>query len=340
MRRFVSPKLIGSVVIGSLFLVILLVFAASPIANAQTNSDSKGSGEALEIGPPVLNLSANPGEVINTKINLRDISSGNLVVHGQVNDFTASGEDGTPKILLEEGASTPYSFKSWLAPLPSFTLKPREIKTLPITISVPKDASPGGYYGVIRFTANPPELDGTGVSLSASLGSLVLLKVNGVAKEELSLVSFTASANNKSGRIFENIPIKFSERIKNSGNIFEQPTGLVTITDVFGKKVATLPINQPPGNILPQSIRKFDEKLDKSVLGNKRLFGRYHAELKVNYGSNKQVLTSSLYFWVIPYKLISIIIVLLIIAFFVIRKLIKRYNQHIIAQAKKSSSKK
>src|SRR5579872_6683381 len=56
-------------------------------------------GQALEIAPPVVELTANPGQSINTQIYLRDISSGPLIVSGEADDFAAAGENGTPKIL-------------------------------------------------------------------------------------------------------------------------------------------------------------------------------------------------------------------------------------------------
>ncbi len=313
-------------------LAALVCFMTMNTVNA---APVKGSGQALEIAPPVLNLSADPGDVIHTKINLRDISNVNLIVVGQVNDFTAGGEDGTPKILTD-GETTEYSIKSWVTALPTLNLKPHEVRTLPITIVIPANAAPGGYYGTIRFTASAPDIKGTGVALSASLGSLVLLRVNGDAHENMSIESFTANKNNKTGWLFESAPLQFNQRLKNNGNVFEKPSGLVTVTDMFGKTVATLPINQPPSNVLPQSVRKFTENLDSSVIGNKFLFGHYTANLSVKYGANNQELTSKISFWVIPYKLILAIIIIAIIGFFFLRRLIKRYNRHIIAQAKKS----
>jgi len=322
--RYLSILCVFTVIVG-------IGFPTSP-ASAQAGNTS---GQALEIGPPVLNISANPGEAIHTKISLRDISSGSLVVQGQVNDFVANGEDGTPKILLEEGETSPYSFKNWVTPLPRLTLKSKELKNLPITINVPGNASPGGYYGVIRFTATPPELEGTGVSLSASLGALVLLKVNGDAKESLSIEEFSVTSKGKTSPIFESAPLEFIERLHNTGNIHQRPSGVVTITDMFGNTVATLGVNQPPRDILPQSIRKFTSSLDSTNIGNKVLFGLYKAELSVTYGSTNKIIKSNLSFWVIPYTLIGLGIAVLIIGFFALRFLMRRYNRHIIAKAKK-----
>ena len=303
----------------------------TPPAAPGTNT----SGQALEIAPPVLNLTANPGQTLNTQVSLRDISSSALIVTGEVNDFVASGEDGTPKILLDDSEPNPYSLKDWVAPLPSLTLQPRQIENLPVTINIPADAAPGGYYGVIRFTATPPELEGQGVSLSASLGALVLLRVSGDVKESLTIEEFSVSRDGTTGTLFESTPLQFIERIKNTGSVHLQPAGQVTITDMFGKKVAAVNVNLPPRNILPQSIRKFEQPLDSSVLGNKQLFGRYTADLRVTYGDSGQEVLASTTFWVIPYKLIGIAVAALVIGFIALRIGIRRYNQHIIKKARR-----
>ena len=327
-----------SLAITASLFAILIGTVVSPFVNAVDNPTS--GGQALEIGPTVLNLNANPGDTIKATISIRDISKSSLVVRGEVNDFTASSsEDGNPKIITDTSIEDPYSLKAWVSSLPTFTLKSRELQQLPITISVPNNASPGGYYGVIRFTSNPPELEGTGVSLSASIGALVILTVNGDVNQKLSIEEFSVNKNGKAGSLFEATPLQFIERIKNSGNIHEEPTGLVTITDMFGNKVVNLGINQPPGRILPDSIRKFSQPLDSASMGNRIMFGLYHAELSVNY-ANGQSVKSNLTFWVIPYTLIAIIVLGLIAAFFILRTLIKRYNQAIIAKAKGTKRKK
>jgi hypothetical protein len=316
----------------TIWLSLILCFAGlcTPAVLAAAANNTPGSGQALEIAPPVLTLSSDPGKTIKTQISLRDISSGNLIVTNQVNDFVAGGEDGTPKLLFDDASSDPYSMKSWLKPIPQLTMVPHQIKLLPITIVVPADASPGGHYGVIRFTAAPPELHGTGVSLSTSLGALMLIKVNGAVKEQLSVEEFSVMRNGKKGSLFETTPLQFLVRLKNSGNVHEQPVGRILITDMFGKDVASVNVNLPPRNILPASIRRFTGSLDKSDLGTKKLFGRYHANLTVTYGASKQTLVSSAAFWVIPYRLIGIVIAVLVIGFFILRFIIQRYNRRVI----------
>jgi hypothetical protein len=319
----------------------LFISAPAVIAANTTPQNTANNGQALEIAPPVIYLSVDPGQTLKTQILIRDISSGNLIVNGQVNNFVAGGDDGTPKILLDKTQDTndPYSLVDWVAPLPSLLLIPHEIKSLTATITVPKDAAPGGHYGVIRFTSTPPSLDGSGVSLAASIGVLVLITVSGNITEGLNVAGLSVSHNGKQGSFFESGPLAFKETFKNTGNVHVQPIGQVVITDMFGKKLTALNVNLPPGNILPNSTRSFTQPLDKSVIGNKRLFGRYSAKLTVTYGTDKKTATSSLVFWVIPYKLIAVVIVVLIALFFLLRYLIKRYNRRILEQAQRRTQK-
>ncbi len=317
-------------------LAVLLVLATSllPAAAVSAQSTANTAGQALEIAPPLIYLNVSPGQTAKTQVLIRDVSTTALNVTGQVNDFVASGEDGTPKVLIDETTVDPYSVKGWITDVPTLQLVPKQIKTLPITIQVPTDASPGGHYGVIRFTASAPSVNGgSGVSLSASIGALMLITVSGKINENLTVKEFSASHNGKSGSVFQSGPLVFTERLKNSGNVHEQPSGIVSVKDMFGRQLATLPVNQPPGNVLPNSTRKFTQNLDKSVIGSKRLFGHYTATLKLTYGANKKTVTSKVSFWVIPFKAVAIVIAILIIGFFALRYGLRRYNEAVVKRA-------
>jgi hypothetical protein len=329
-NTIISLLAVGGVLISSSAEVL----AATTPPKAAPPPPPPKYGQALEIAPPVIYLTVNPGQSVKTQIFLRDISSGPLVVSGEANDFTAAGEDGSPKIITgDEDSNNPYSMKTWVAPPTSLNLVPKEIKTMNITINVPANASPGGHYGIIRFTATPPSLKSSGVSLSTSLGALMLVTVNGPVSEKMSIQEFSVTKDGKNGSVFQSGPLNFVQRVKNEGNIHEQPAGQVVIKDMFGRKVGALNVNLPPRNVLPNSIRKFSEPLDKSVIGNRKLFGRYTANLTVSYGKDKKTVTSSLVFWVIPYRVIAIVIVVLIAGFFALRYIIKRYNRFIIGQS-------
>ena len=323
----------------SLVLVSTLGSLMPAMAAAATAPNLKGGGQALEIAPPIIEVNANPGQSITAKLYLRDISTVPLVVTNQINDFVAKGDSGVPEILLNSSASDPYTLIGYITALPTLVLQPQQLKLLSVVINVPRDASPGGHYGVIRFTGTPPSLNGSssGVALSASLGALVLLTVSGHLVQNLQTSSFSVSQNGgKPSSFFQSDPLTFTEVLKNTGNVHVIPTGIITLKDMFGHTVISLNINEQQGNILPSSNRKFSELLNSVDFTHKRLFGRYSATFHISYGSPAKTVTDSLTFWVIPIDLIIIWIIVLIGGFFLIRTLLKRYNQHIIEKAKKS----
>ena len=171
------------------------------------------------------------------------------------------------------------------------------------------------------------------MSLNASLGTLIFLRVNGEAKEEVTIEEFFPNSGGIKYPLYEFKPLTLSVRIKNTGNIYEQPTGLVTVKDMFGKPVVNLPVNAEERIILPDSTRKFDQVIDDTAVGSGLMFGYYTAEVTVKYGSNGQSVTEKTSFWVIPWKLILLGVALLVLAFFVFRILIRRYNRAVVQKA-------
>jgi hypothetical protein len=317
--------------------VTTCIIALACIASTSVAHAANETGQALEIAPPVTNLTADAGDVKTININLRDISSNALVVTGEVNDFTAAGEDGTPKLTLDANETSPYSIKTWIDTLQQLTLQPREVKTLPVTVRVPKNAAPGGYYGVIRFTATAPGVTGNGVSLSASLGALIFIRVSGDAKESVNFAEFyTTDKSGNKNWLFESQPVTFVARIQNAGNVHEQPTGQITVKDMFGNAVASVNMNLERRNVLPSSIRKFEADMDKTNVGNRFLFGYYTANIVMTYGANNQTVTSTVGFWIIPWRLVLTVLGALIVVVIVIRFLVKRYTDRVVGRSRGS----
>jgi hypothetical protein len=334
MRTWVVRGFIG--VVGSAFLLssaALAVGSAPAPGGAATASGSPGQG--LEISPPVIELAADPGQTVTATIRVRNVTGGQLIAKGRADDFGAgSDESGQPKLLLDETGETRYSLKFWVAGVPDLRLAPQELKTTTVTIKVPQNAEPGGHFGVIRFTAVPPDLEGTGVALSASVGTLVLLKVSGPISEKLSVAELSAwqnlgQSNARKTNFFEHGPVGFVVRLRNDGSVHEKATGAITVTNAFGKKVAAVNVNERGGNVLPNSVRRFE-----SPMSQKQLFGHYTANLAMTYSGGKK-LTGTIGFWVIPWKLILLGLLGLVVLFFLLRLSLKRYNEHIIAQARR-----
>lgn len=330
MRKFLVGLSVA--LLGGLLVAAPFASAATPApAPAAANGSS---GQGLEISPPVVELSANPGDTLTVNIRVRNVTKGELIAKGKADDFGAgTAEDGQPKLLLDEVGTTRYSLKTWVQNVPDIRLAPQELKTNTVKLVIPANAEPGGHFGVVRFTAVPPNLEGTGVALSASVGTLILVKVSGPITEKVSLAEFStqqgAPDRFKPSDFFEYGPVGFLVRIKNEGTVHEKVQGTIDVKSMTGKKVASIPVNAKGGNVLPDSTRRFTQSLDQ-----KKLFGQYTATLNMKY-SNGKTLSQTIKFWVIPWKMILLAIVGLIALVWVLRLAIRRYNEHIIAMARR-----
>lgn len=326
-------KQLRTLALSTIISFALLLGLATPAFAA----DKKGTGQALEISPPLLSLDADPGNSINTKILVRDISAVDLLVTTEINDFESDGVTGAPKILLNEKDSekNPYSLKDWIATIPSIKLEAKQIESVPVTINVPASASPGSYFAVVRFSGTPANQTGTSVGLTSSVGALVFVRVSGDAKRNLTISDFYAGNDGKKKGLFESTPVDFTVQLKNEGNVVEQPVGTITVKDMFGNEQGRLPVNSTESYVLPGSTREFSAKFDSSTVGKNRiLFGRYTADLKISYGDNK-TLTETMSFWIIPYKLIILLVIILVGIIIAFRTWMLRYKKRVINQARR-----
>lgn len=316
----------------------LCLLVVGPLLVTAQNSASQGQG--LEISPPLIERDVDPGESLEVDIKVRNVTAGTVTTTAQVDDFVAAGEDGQPKLLLEEDAAeaeeSPYSLKEWVSGVPDLTLVSQEVKTAKVSINVPADASPGGHYGVVRFTATPADAEGTAVSLSASIGSLILLRVSGDIVEQASIQQFSSGRINpateefQATSFFETAPVSFLERVQNSGNVHFKPAGSVIVKNLFGQEVAKLTVNENGGNVLPSSVRKFEQTLEDKVM-----FGRYSADLELTYGQG-QTLSQSISFWVIPYKIVLAVLAGIILLVLLIRWTLHHYKKSVLNSANKN----
>ena len=275
--------------------------------------------QGLQISPAVIEINAQPGQTINFQLKLTDISGGALNAHMSVNDFGAKNESGDPEIILDPSETTQYSMRQWVGPQPDVKLNSQQTKIFGMTIEVPKDAEPGGHYAIIRFTGaqdNPG--GGAKVAQAASVGTLILMRIGGNISESLRFIDLYASKDGHRGPLFYNGPITFTERLRNEGSVHEKPTGQIIVRNIFGKTVTSLEVNPGLHNVLPGSVRRFDQ-----TWKGKFLVGPYQAESKIKYGPQARVITSSITVWFFPWKelllLLGLVSILAVIAWFALQ---------------------
>jgi hypothetical protein len=141
-----------------------------------------------------------------------------------------------------------YSLKSFLKPeISSFRLRQGEQMRLPITITIPKNAEPQGLYGAVAVAATPADSNPGSIQVTSRLASLFFVRVKGVALENGILQDFNSS------RLLYSDPSSIRFFLQNSGNVYLNPYGLVTVESLLGREVCRQQI--VPYFVLPGAVR-------------------------------------------------------------------------------------
>ena len=202
---------------------------------------------------------------------------------------------------------------------------------------MPADAEPGGKYAGILFGTSPPKVGGTSIAISNKVGSLILVRVAGDAKESANVKEFSTPKD-----FFENGPVAFTVRIENTGNVHLQPKGNIEIKNTFGRVVETITVNEGSSNVLPDSIRAFIDSGEGNNLTwspSGLTIGKFTANLTMAYGDPAQNLTSSVSFWIVPWKVLIVLLLAIIISILLLVIIIKKYNRWIVSRAQSTPSK-
>ena len=244
----------GGNIMKKLFIQIQLVVVLMLGALIAPLSVKAADGPAgLQISPTIIELNGEKGKSYDIKLKITNITTKDQTYYATVNDFQAQDETGSPRIITENNAPSSASIASWVTPIDKVTLNPRQSKELLAKITIPNNAEAGGHYGIIRFGNQPGTTGQVGASLAASAGPLVLVRVDGEVKESLTTADFYTQHKGKKQSFFEQGPVDFVERLTNNGNVHVKPKGDIVVTNMLGRQVGSVKVNDNNGNVLPNS---------------------------------------------------------------------------------------
>ena len=263
--------------------------------------------------PPRLDVSVKPDGDVTQVVKVRNESSEVKTFHVVIQDFVVNNNKGIPTFfeINSDTSNNRWAASSWIQVTPtSLTLKPGEMRSLNVTVLPPANALPGGHYaGIFYYPDSLGSFSTTGSSIKINVGTLVYITVPGDINQEASVKSFTAPRFSEFG------PIDFKATVKNTSDIHILPKGAITVKNWFGREIDKLQLIET--NIFPYTTRDFSNTLNK-----KWLFGRYKANFEAYYGSAGGLIAATLFFWVIPWRLIILIIaaVTIIVTLIIISK--------------------
>lgn len=309
--------------------------------------------QALTFSPVRIEMSGNPGEVMDSAFKVFNDEREAKTYYVVTENFEARDESGNPTFI-----SSKTGLSSWISVPKIITLAPGERKMVPFQVHIPKNIEPGGYFAGVLVALEPPEDRGAGkIALGSQTGPLILFRVNGNISENSEVLEF-ATINKQ--RVFSSLPVGFYYRFQNSGADRVKPQGLVRILNTFRMTSKDLIANRSDGSVLPKSIRRFEtwwltsgggkedplkEPAEQQPSGffqaasyqwRHFALGMYTARLELAYGEQvKQGVIETYTFFVFPWQLLVIILGGLVVAWFILKFGLRRYNNWVIAQAQK-----
>lgn len=328
-----------------LLIISIISFRSSASAQTQTSptptsfevpAEIPPAGINLNMSPTFLNLKTDPGKSIKSEFKVRNNNSFDEYLKVSLVKFVNS-DRGTPVITdIEKGDD----FATWLKfDEEEFAVGSGKSKVVKFTISPPKEAALGYYYGIL--VSRMKDAEGQGAVVSGSTAIPVLLDVRSPnAKREIQIISLKPES-----LFYEYLPVKFNVTFKNSGNVHVSPIGDIFLDSLFNEEVAILKVNEGRGNVLPGGIRTFTTTWDdgfavkviktkdgvplKDEKGNSVYetkydfskanlfrFGRYTANLLMVYDNGERDIPveAKVSFWVIPWKILGIATIVGILA--------------------------
>lgn len=324
---------VGGVVTG----IIIGLFAPAAVFAAGA------TGTNITTSPVSSVLHTTPGKPITTTISVQNNATQPIDVQLQIQTFKPYGTSGRAQIIPPKPNA---DYIKWVHfSQDQFTAQPGVWQKVQVTISPPPTASLEYYYAVVVKPAASLSSSHNTTTLKGYNAILMLLDVRSPNdKPQLQVSGFSSDHG-----LYEYLPASFKITASNTGNIFLAPAGDIYISKSsdFKQAIATLPINSAGGNVIPGSARDFSSQWNDGfplfapkIIGgqpindnsgnpieqltwnftqaNKFRFGRYYAKMVFVYNNGERdvPISAVVSFWVIPWKLGSLVLLIVALLMF------------------------
>lgn len=319
-------KLINKTLLGAFYVFLLLAFASDVSAYSIDILPNPTDTNQFVVGPGKTQLFLDPGQSETITVLVSNLTGDERTFIIETEDFGASANPNEAIKLLGSDRG-PYSLKDYISfSQKTFTLKHGERAHIPVTVQAPYDAEPGGLYGAAIVSMYPlPTPTGGGRVQSQTpivkrIGSLFYVRVSGPVVEDVSLVDFSTVGHKKwfNKKWFNNAPVDFNILIENKGSVHAIPSAMFSLTNMFGETIETSDLGS--WFVMPNSTRLRQFRTNRDFL-----LGRYVAQLELDLTTDNTEIRSVV-FWVIPWKLILLILLIILIVWRFINWVTKNFQ--------------
>ncbi len=296
-------------------------FLCAFLAIPQVSFAAETPAGAFVVRPAKVELEIAPGTSALRTLSLTNSTALPLRVSVSFEDVasrTQASATDDPIVLLGANGGA-YPLRTLVrTPTDSLIILSGQTIGVPVTVDIPKDATPGGHYGSVVFTFTPIFSSGAvpneSVAVESRLATLFYVRVSGNAKEEGSLLEFGLFNNAKTTPApTSEHPLRFQVAFMNTGNVHLNPYGRISLTSFFSKDEEVI---IDPWVVLPSGTRM--REID--FHGDLRM-GYYTAHLEQNRGYQDIIDTREVHFFVLPSLLQALLMsVGLLLFVFIIRR--------------------
>jgi hypothetical protein len=308
-----------------LLLTIFLAIIISSQVSAQEQSTSIGFAPIAEY------YSLEAGESVSGEFAVWNKAGTQENFNVKITGFKQiENEPGTAiPLTSEQETQAKNSAANWFTALPQSvsltSTNANSTKIFKYTITVPQNARNGTYFAKISFLSQnnkDPNLDIATVN-NLLAGPVFLIKVGEDLKESLLLSpvqirnKYTAFYTDR--WFYEKPPVVLFANLENDGETYITPGGEIVLTNFLNQTVDRIPFNSQKKTLLNGSRGRYQENWSPDgnlIINGKLAIGPIRAKLIVPYASVDPGITAlraETSFWIIPWKLLLILIAIIVL---------------------------
>ncbi len=251
------------------------------------------------VGPGKVEVTVKPGETVTQMMTVTNRIADNKTFTLTVEDMSGSADPSSAVVLLGD-KNGPYTLRNNISFAgKEFTLALGERAQIPVTITMPLDSEPGGYYGaVLVSTIQKNEEEDSAIANSpiiARIGTLFFITVPGAIEQSGQVTDFSTIPDKW---FYTKGPINVGILFENTGSKHLNPYGEIKVQNIFGEEVGFVEIE--PWFVLPKSLRLREIVWDREVL-----LGRYTITAAINRGYEDIVDEKVITIWVLPWQFLA-----------------------------------
>lgn len=197
------------------------------------------------MSPASTQVTVEPGKSTSKAIQLINGGDNAYVINTSVAPYSVKSEEYDPSFTQLPGT---VNVTSWIhLDKSSLPLEARKTAAITYTLTVPKNAAPGGYYAVI-FAETQPIIDagGSGVIPRNRVGNILYITVAGDIKTR------GDASSDKLGKVLIQSSIPLGLKVKNTGGVHFTSTATITVKGITGKQLLNASLER---FVLPQTER-------------------------------------------------------------------------------------